>query len=49
MLTCRPRRVTVRLDQSRDLHVELPLGVTLGEPDVSDAAAARVRAVEGGS
>ena len=49
VLTCRPRRVTVRLDQSRDLHVELPPGVTLGEPDTSAAVAARVRAVEGDS
>jgi len=47
VLGCRARRVTVRIDASRDLHVELPPGVELGAPDTGPAAAARVRAVEG--
>ena len=47
VLTCTPRRVTVRIDAARDLHVELPPGVELGAPDTGVAAAARVRAIEG--
>jgi acetolactate decarboxylase len=49
VLTCRPRTVEVRMDQSRDLHVELPPGIELGAPDAGADAQERIRRVEGDS
>jgi acetolactate decarboxylase len=47
VLDSRPSRLQVRLDPSDDLHVELPPGVTLGDPDLSASTHAAVVRVEG--
>src|SRR5215211_797133 len=44
VLACRPRRVEVRMDESRDLHVELPPGVGLDEGGPGEE---EIRGVEG--
>ena len=49
VLACRPRRVTVKIDQARDLHVELPPGVALGAPDAEEATGDAIRRIEGES
>ena len=49
VLACRPRRVEVRIDHARDLHVELPPGIELGAPDTGVAAQERIRRIEGES
>jgi acetolactate decarboxylase len=49
VLACRPRRVEVRIDHARDLHVELPPGIELGAPDAGAAAQERIRRIEGES
>jgi acetolactate decarboxylase len=49
VLASRPRRVEVRIDQARDLHVELPPGVELGAADEGAEAADRIRRIEGES
>jgi acetolactate decarboxylase len=46
VLRCRPRGVTVRVDDSVDLHVELPAGVELTSPEATSDEA--LRDVEGG-
>jgi acetolactate decarboxylase len=49
VLACRPRRVQVRIDHARDLHVELPPGIELGAPGTGAAAEERIRRIEGES
>ena len=49
VLACRPRRVTVKIDHARDLHVELPPGVALGVPDAGAATGDAIRRIEGES
>lgn len=46
VLECRPRQVRVRLDPSADLHVELPEGVDVAAPDLSEATRAALATVE---
>ena len=46
VLECRPRHGRVRLDPSADLHVELPEGVDIAAPDLSDATRAALARVE---
>jgi len=52
VLSCRPRRVHVEVDHASRLHMELPPGVALPDPETvaSGAADARaaLRAIEGG-
>lgn len=48
VLDSRPARLRARIDPSDDLHVELPDGVGLGDPDVSEATHAAIAGVEGG-
>ncbi|HEX2161233.1 MAG TPA: acetolactate decarboxylase [Thermoleophilaceae bacterium] len=47
VLACRPRRLHVQIDHASDLHMELPPGVELPDPDaIADRAA--LRRIEGG-
>lgn len=46
VLECRPRHGRVRLDPSADLHVELPAGVDIAAPDLSEATRAALARVE---
>jgi len=46
VLECRPRQGRVRLDPSADLHVELPEGVDIAAPDLSEATRAALARVE---
>jgi len=46
VLECRPRHGRVRLDPSADLHVELPEGVDIAAPDLSEATRAALARVE---
>lgn len=46
VLECRPRQGRVRLDPSADLHVELPAGVDIAAPDLSEATRAALARVE---
>ena len=39
MLQCSPSGVTVEVDDSVDVHVELPAGVELTSPDATTQAA----------
>jgi acetolactate decarboxylase len=48
VLDSRPARLRARIDPSDDLHVELPDGVSLADPDVSEATHAAIAGVEGG-
>jgi acetolactate decarboxylase len=48
VLACRAHGVTVRMEGARELHVELPPGVELGEPGEDAAGSDRIRDVEGG-
>jgi acetolactate decarboxylase len=48
VLGSRPGPLRARLDPSDDLHVELPPGVELADPDLAAATHAAVEAVEGG-
>lgn len=48
VLECRPRRATLEIDRSSDLHVELPPGVRLGAPDMTAGTGAALRQVEHG-
>jgi acetolactate decarboxylase len=48
VLDSRSARLRARIDPSDDLHVELPDGVGLGDPDVSEATHAAIAGVEGG-
>ena len=48
VLDSRVGRVRARVDVSRDLHVELPPGVCLSDPDLSQSTHAAVALVEGG-
>jgi acetolactate decarboxylase len=43
---CRPRKATVQIDPSTDLHVELPPGVELSSPDLHDETRAALERVE---
>jgi acetolactate decarboxylase len=47
VLECRPRHGRVRLDPSADLHVELPQGVDIAAPDLSEATRTALARVEG--
>jgi acetolactate decarboxylase len=46
VLECRPRRVRVRIDPSTDLHLELPPGVELTSPDLSQSTHEALARVE---
>ena len=46
LLDCTLREGRARLDLSADLHVELPAGVDLAAPDLSEATSAALAAVE---
>jgi acetolactate decarboxylase len=48
VLDCRSSDLRVRIDPSNDLHVELPQGVDLTDPDLAAATHAAVEAVERG-
>lgn len=49
VLRSRSRGLRVRLDPSSELHVELPPGVDLADPDLAAATHAALARVEGGS
>jgi acetolactate decarboxylase len=46
VLECRPRSVRVGVDLSADLHVELPAGLDLAAPDLSQATRDALKTVE---
>jgi acetolactate decarboxylase len=46
VLECRPRRARAQIDASTDLHVELPPGIELSAPDLSQATHAALARVE---
>jgi acetolactate decarboxylase len=48
VLACSPRGITVAMDHTTELHVELPPGVALGVPDTGAQARERTRRIEGG-
>jgi acetolactate decarboxylase len=48
VLDSRAARLRARIDPSSDLHVELPDGVSLGDPDLSAETHAAIAGVEGG-
>ena len=48
VLDSRARRLRARVDPSADLHVELPPGVGLDDPDLSAETHAAIAGVEGG-
>jgi acetolactate decarboxylase len=48
VLDSRPARLRAQIDPSEDLHVELPDGVSLGDPDLSAQTHAAIAGVEGG-
>ena len=47
VLDCRPRDVTVAIDLSGELHVELPPGVELDSAELDDRTAAALARAEG--
>jgi acetolactate decarboxylase len=49
VLACRPRRLTVEIDPSRDLHVELPPGIDLQSTELADGTRAALRQAERGN
>jgi acetolactate decarboxylase len=48
VLDSKPARVRVRIDPSDDLHVELPPGISLGDPGLSAETHAALARAEGG-